>query len=95
VFAHGGYAGEKLRTALSKISTLTLEIIKRSDAAKGFKLLRRLWVVKRTIAWLNRNRRAANDLKRTVRSATACLFLASVNQITRRIANSCNQAASL
>jgi transposase len=56
VFADGGYAGDKLRSALAKIGTWSLEIIKRSDAAKGFKLLPRRWVVERTIAWLNRNR---------------------------------------
>lgn len=48
VFADGGYAGDKLRTALTKIGTWTLKIIKRSDAAKGFKLLPRRWVVERT-----------------------------------------------
>ena len=44
VFADGGYAGDKLQGALVKIGTWTLEIIKRSDAAKGFVLLpRRCW----------------------------------------------------
>ena len=95
VFADGGYAGDKLRAALARIGEWTLEIIKRSDVAKGFKLLPRRWVVERTIAWLNRNRRLAKDFERTIESATAWLFLASVNQITRRIANACNHAASL
>jgi transposase len=95
VFADGGYAGDKLRNALTKIGTWTLEIIKRSDAAKGFKLLPRRWVVERTIAWLNRNRRLAKDFERTIESATTWLFIASVNQITRRIASACNQTASL
>ena len=39
VFADGGYAGDKLRAALIKIGKWTLEIIKRSDRAKGFELL--------------------------------------------------------
>jgi len=39
VFADGGYAGQKLRGALDKIGRWTLEIIKRSDAAKGFEVL--------------------------------------------------------
>ena len=87
VFADGGYAGEKLEAALAKIGTWTLEIIKRSDTAKGFVLLPRRWVVERTFAWLNRNRRLAKDFERTIESATAWLFLASVQQITRRIAS--------
>jgi hypothetical protein len=34
VFADGEYAGDKLRKALTKIGTLQIEIIKRSDRAK-------------------------------------------------------------
>jgi transposase len=49
VFADGGYAGEKLRGALTKMGAWTLEIIKRSDVAKGFVLLPRRWVVERTL----------------------------------------------
>ena len=39
IFADGGYAGDKLRSAVAKIGTWSLEIIKRSDTAKGFILL--------------------------------------------------------
>jgi len=44
VFADGGYAGDKLRHAPAKPGTWTIEIVKRSDAAKGFALLPRRWV---------------------------------------------------
>jgi transposase len=91
VFADGGYAGEKLEAALAKIGSWTLEIIKRSDTAKGFVLLPRRWVVERTFAWLNRNRRLAKDFEQTIESATAWLFMASVQLFARRIANHCNQ----
>ncbi len=47
VFADGGYAGPKLRGALQKIGTFTMEIVKRSDSAKGFEVLPRRWVVVR------------------------------------------------
>ncbi len=44
VFADGGYAGPKLRGALERLGEWTLEIVKRSDVAKGFELLpRRCW----------------------------------------------------
>jgi len=61
----------KHRAALDKIGKWTLEIIKRSDAAKGYKLLPRRWVVKLTFAWLNRNRRLAKDFENSIESATA------------------------
>jgi putative transposase len=86
VFADGGYAGDKLENALKGQGDWTLEIIKRSDAAKGFVLLPRRWVVERTFAWLGRNRRLAKDFEETIESSTAWLMLASVQLMTRRIA---------
>lgn len=86
VFADGGYAGEKLRDALKPMGTWSIEIIKRSDTAKGFELLPRRWVVERTIAWLNRNRRLAKDFEQTIASATAWLFIASIQLFIRRAA---------
>ena len=85
VFADGGYAGEKLRLALEGIGTWTIEVIKRSDAAKGFVLLPRRWVVERTIAWLNRNRRLAKDVEASTESAEAWLYIASVKLMSRRL----------
>ena len=86
VFADGGYAGDKLRDALRRIGKWTVEIIKRSDTAKGFEVLPRRWVVERTLAWLSRNRRLAKDFEETIASATAWLFIASIQLYARRIA---------
>lgn len=97
LFADGGYAGDKLREALRRIGKWTVEIIKRSDVAKGlprtrsggFEVLPRRWVVERTLAWLSRNRRLAKDFEQTIASATAWLFIASIQLFTRRIARHC------
>jgi len=86
VFADGGYAGDKLRNALKALGDWTVEIVKRSDTAKGFVLLPRRWVVERTIAWLNRNRRLAKDFEATTESAEAWLYIASVKLMSRRLA---------
>ena len=79
-------AGNKLKDELRRISKWTIEIIKRSDTAKGFEILPCRWVVERTLAWLNRNRRLAKDFEQTIASATAWLFIASIQLFTRRIA---------
>jgi len=71
VFTDGGYAGDKLRNALAGSGAWTIEIIKRSDKAKGFHVLPRRWVVERTFAWLGRCRRLAKDWETTVASSTA------------------------
>jgi transposase len=64
----------------------TLEIVKRSDAAKGFERLPWRWVVERTIAWLNRNRHLAKGFEATIASAVAWIFIASVKLLSRRVA---------
>ncbi len=86
IFADGGYAGDKLRGALDGHGEWIIEIIKRSDTAKGFEVLPRRWVVERTFAWLGRCRRLAKDWERSIESATAWTLLASIRMLTRRIA---------
>ena len=50
--------------AFAKIlSRVKIEIVKRSDQAKGFVTLPKRWIVERTIAWLNRCRRPAKDCR--------------------------------
>ncbi len=89
VFADGGYAGPKLRGALDKIGDWTIEIVKRSDTAKGFEVIPRRWVVERTFAWLNRCRRLAKDWEKTIASAEAWILIAHIRLVTRRLARYC------
>lgn len=89
VFADGGYAGPKLRDALGRIGEWTLEIVKRSDTAKGFVILPRRWVVERTFAWLGRCRRLAKDWEKSIASAEAWINVAHIRLTTRRIARHC------
>jgi len=89
VFADGGYAGDKLRSALEGQGDWTIEIIKRSDTAKGFVLLPRRWVVERTFAWLGRCRRLAKDWEKTIESATAWAYIASIKIMTRKLSTYC------
>lgn len=86
VFADGGYAGDKLDSALKQVGTWTLEIVRRCDQAKGFVVLPRRWVVERTFAWLGRNRRLAKDFEASAATAKAWLYAASVKLLIRRIA---------
>ena len=51
----------------------------------GFEVLPRRWVVERTLAWLNRNRRLAKDFEASIESAKAWLYVASVQLIVRRM----------
>lgn len=86
LFADGGYAGDKLKDALADLGKWTLEIVRRSDTAKGFEVLPRRWVVERTFAWLNRCRRLAKDFEATITGAVAWVYIAHIRTLTRRLA---------
>jgi putative transposase len=59
---------------------------KRHIDAAGFQLLPRRWVVERTFAWLNRNRRLAKDFEASIASAKTWVYIASVQLLIRRLA---------
>lgn len=89
IFADGGYSGGKLKKALAGKGDWTIEIIRRSDTAKGFKILPRRWVVERTFAWLGRCRRLARDWEATIASSTAWTLIAHIRILVRRLARHC------
>ena len=67
------------------LRSVDIEIVKRSDQAKGFLVLPKRWIVERTIAWLNRCRRLAKDWECLNRSALAFLRWASIRMMVRRL----------
>lgn len=89
VFADGGYAGDKLKSALKGKGDWTIEVIRRCDNQKGFKVLPRRWVVERTFAWLGRCRRLAKDWETSITSSTAWTLIAHIRILMRRLARHC------
>jgi transposase len=87
VFADAAYAGHKLATALRRLGTWTIEIVRQLQPTGSFQLLKRRWVVERTLAWLNRNRRLAKDFEASLESALAWLLIANIKLLTRRLAS--------
>jgi len=86
LYADGGYQGAEFQAALSRVlRQVNLEIVKRSDTAKGFTVLPKRWIVERTIGWLNRCRRLAKDWECLNRKALAFLRLASIRLMLRKL----------
>src|ERR1700738_1162351 len=86
LFADSVYNGPHLRDALARFGDWPIEIVKRAADPAGFQLLPRRWVVERTLAWLNRNRRLAKDFEASIASATTWIYIASVQLLIRRLA---------
>jgi len=91
IFADGGYADDKLRPALTGNGDWTIEVVRRCDDQKGFKVLPRRWVVERTFAWLGRSRRLAKDWEKSIQSSTAWTLIAHIRILMRRFARHCEQ----
>ena len=53
---------------------------------KGFVVLPRRWVVERTIAWIDHNRRMSKDYERLPESAQAFIYVAMSRLMLRRLA---------
>lgn len=88
LYADGGYQGPEFRGAVAKIlKDVNVEIVKRSDQAKGFVVLPKRWIVERTFAWLGRCRRLARDWENLNRKALAFLRLASIRLMLRKLCN--------
>jgi transposase len=88
LYADGGYQGQAFRKGLKKaVGEVNVEIVKRSDRAKGFVVLPKRWVVERTFAWFGRCRRLAKDWECLNTKALAFLKLASIRLMMRKLCN--------
>jgi putative transposase len=85
LWADGGYAG-KLVAWVASVCGWVLQIVKRSDAAKGWVLLPRRWVVERTFGWLSQCRALARDYDYHPETSAALIQVAMVHLMLRRLA---------
>ena len=72
-----GYTGERAQDAAAEHG-IELEVVKLSEAKRGFVLLPRRWVVERTFAWFARFRRLARDYERLDKTLRGLHFVAAV-----------------
>ncbi len=74
-FVDQGYTGDQAaRDAASQ--GIRLQVVKLSEAKRGFVLLPKRWVVERSIAWIARFRRLARDYERLPETLAGLHFLA-------------------
>jgi transposase len=89
LYADGGYQGPQFQRALlNVVRQVNVEVVKRSDTAKGFAVLPKRWIVERTIGWLNRCRRLAKDWECLNRNGLAFLRWASTRMMVRKLCQS-------
>lgn len=85
LWADGGYAG-KLLAWVTSFCHWTLQVVKRSEAAAGFVLLPRRWVVERTFGWLSNCRRLSRHYEYWNETGEAFVQAAMIRLMARRLA---------
>ena len=84
IWADGGYAGQLIEWT-RELAGWVLEIVKRSDDIKGFKVLPKRWIVERTLGWLGRYRRLSKDYEAQTQSSEAMVHLSMINLMVHRL----------
>lgn len=89
IWADGGYAGALVEwvKGLRPFGRLHLEIVRRSDDAKGFKLVRKRWIVERTFSWLYKCRRLVRDYERRVDHSESHIYVSMCRLMLKRLAH--------
>jgi len=87
LWADAGYAGPAFANWVRNLRLkLQVQIVRRSDDVRGFKVLPRRWVVERTFAWFMRHRRLVRDYETTETSAESWAYIAMIRLQLRRLA---------
>jgi transposase len=70
---------------------IDVEVVPRKSNTRGFHVLKRRWVVERTLGWLMLHRRLARDYETLDSSSEAMINIASIDNLTRRITDETTQ----
>lgn len=79
-----GYTGDQ-PAADAAAHGITLEVVKHTEAKKGFVLLPRRWVVERSFGWMARFRRLARDYERLAGTLAGWHWVAFVGLMLHRL----------
>ena len=82
IFADGGYAG-KLINKVRLTFNIELEIIKKTEV-HTFKILPKRWIVERTFAWIDTNRRNSKNYERLNQTSVAMVHLSAIRIMLNR-----------
>src|SRR3954468_3626517 len=66
-----------------------LQVVKRTDKEKGFKVVPKGWVVERTFGWLGRYRRLSKDYEKLPETSEAMIQMAMIHIMLRRLEPTC------
>ncbi len=89
IWADSGYAGALVEwvKGLRPFGKLHLDIVRRSDDAQGFQLVRKRWIVERTFSWLYKSRRLSRDYEQRVDHSESHIYVCMCRLMLKRLAS--------
>lgn len=83
-FVDQGYTGDAAAEQ-AKAHGIRLDVVKHTEAKKGFVLLPRRWVVERSFGWLGRFRRLARDYERLAKVLAGWHWVAFLSLLLKQV----------
>lgn len=84
VWADGAYRGELIGW-VKQLTGIELEVVKRSDDVRTFKVVPKRWVSERTFGWFNRFRRLSKDYEELTTNSESMIYSAMIHLMLRRL----------
>ncbi len=85
IWVDSGYQGKVFYQWIKDTYGFILEVVKRKEGQKGFKVLPRRWVVERTFGWFGRYRRLSKDYEYLPTTSEIMIKVAMINLMLRRL----------
>ncbi len=86
VWMDGGYRGVQFIQGTMAPLGRIVEVMQRPKEAKGFVLVKKRWIVERTLGWLRWSRRLVQDDEQRPENAEAMVKMAMIRIMVRRLA---------
>ena len=86
IFADTAYARQGLPEFVRATLGYTLEIVRKTGQTRGFKVIRKRWIVERTFGWLGRSRRHSKDYERNPETSEALIRISMIHLMLKRLA---------
>ncbi|MEM6519235.1 MAG: IS5 family transposase [Cyanobacteria bacterium P01_D01_bin.71] len=86
LWVDGGFSGEPFMRWVMDHCRWFVQVVLRPEQTKGFTVLKKRWVVERTLGWLMHCRRLVRDYEQLPATSEAFIHLAMIRLMVRRLA---------
>ena len=84
ILADGGYRGE-LAEYVKQIYGYVIKVVMRNDNEEGFKPINKRWIVERTFAWFDNDRRLCRNYELLAESSETMVKLSAIKLLLNKI----------